>query len=155
MEQVPVGPKNKEIIDPKQVWIIDDNQVITRALARALQYDLAEQGCTATTFNQASSAMAELKRRREAGEALPGTIFVDGHLDAEPDESPYREGVKVVKDLRQLIQSGDLDIVAFSSDSNENQKMTRAGASGQVEKGLGSVADAMTKRILSRSIKEK
>jgi len=139
MENSPELPSNIEVEEHHrtQVWIIDDNTDFNDALQRSLKYG-EDRGVDFKFFNEGESALSAFEECCENKAQLPSIILVDYNLEQFAKINPrYKTGVEIIAKLEEICakyQASRPEIIAYSSDKEQNEKLVQAGANSSIDK---------------------
>ena len=119
----------------KEVWIVDDNELLAEALI-SLWQDF-ELDYIFNHFPTAKNLFEEIEKRskqieNKENKKIADIIFMDGHL--EKDKNELSDGAQVIKKIREIKEIEQPIIVAFSSDFDKNVEMLLAGANLSLDK---------------------
>ena len=110
----------------KEVWLVDDNE----NLARALRWYWAELPIKFSYFKTAKDFFKEVEKRikdlKKERKKIVDIVFMDGNLESDVGE--LRNGAKVIEKFREIEDIERPLIVAFSSDFASNEEMLQSGA---------------------------
>jgi len=124
----------KEIIQPKEIWIVDDSEDIARSALRMWQLKTKDRDYAFKHFETGRAALEELNRRLKEQEGLPQVIFVDGQLEKDEEDSELRKGANLIKAIRSMEDIVQPQLIAHSGIKENNDEMLAAGADLAFEK---------------------
>ena len=123
-------PEQQELIklNPKEIWLIDDNTDLTRSLLMSWRAKLKEKELTCQVFNTGRSAFQELQKRIEEKTDLPAVLIVDEELKLDEEDDEFRSGVNLIRAIRTIEDIPQPAIIAYSSCERSNNALIGAGA---------------------------
>lgn len=137
MKNEGLGPEQKEtiVLNPKELWLVDDNTDIARSLLMSWRSKFKEKGLGCQVFETGQSTFQEFQRRIGESVALPTLLIVDGQLEKDEEESEFRLGSNLIRAIRSTENIPQPTVIAHSNSERFNQDMIEAGANLSITKG--------------------
>lgn len=143
MKNEGMRPEQKETLElnPKEVWLVDDDADIVSSLLMSWRSKLREKDLSCQVFETGKSVFQELQRRIKEGVAMPSLLLVDGELNKDEEDSEFRLGGNLIRSIRSTENISQPTIVAHSNSDKFNEDMIEAGADISFTKGDRKIID--------------
>jgi len=135
-EAVPSMMIEMEEVQPREAWLVDDSESLAFSILRLAKIYTGEQ-VNFRYYQTGKVAVSEYENRLASDAQLPELILMDYQLDQGVANPEYRTGETVVRDLLQLSKQYGAnmpEIIAFSSDPDNSEKLIGAGATKILDK---------------------
>ena len=152
-QKLPEEMKNEEVLEKEKphIWIIDDNQDYSAVLMNTLS---TIENVQMESFTLGEVAVEKIKTLINDKKILPELIFMDYRLNEGVERPKYAYGTDATRDIVKTCEENHVkipNIIAFSTDSLNNEKLLNSGATTSLKKGRITIKEL--KEFISQNIK--